>query len=214
MAELDRTTRELAASRLRLIEADDAARRALEDAIARDVLPHLAALPGEIGCARDGVALGAPAESLDRLITGTNEALASLRELTRGVFPSQLARSGLEPALRSLLGRRGLEAALTVTGLSGRRFAPRVEAALYFCCVEAAVAGSGVTSIGLAVSGGDLVLRIAGLQPRVADLASVTDRVEAAGGTLSLVEDGLALTFPVDADRASALVGGGRSPDL
>lgn len=213
VAELDRTTSELAASRLRLIEADDAARRALEAAIARDVLPHLAALPEEIGRARDAVASGA-ANSLDRLITSTNEALAALRELTRGVFPSQLARSGLEPALRSLLGRRGLEAALTVSDLSGRRFSPRVEAALYFCGAETAVAGSGVTSIGLAVAGDELVLRIDGLLPQGVDLASITDRVEAAGGTLSLAEDGLTASFPVHADRSSALVGGGRGPDL
>ena len=214
VAELDRTTSELAASRLRLIEADDAARRALEAAIAREVLPHLAALPEEVRGARDAVASGAPGNSLDRLISDTNEALASLRELTRGVFPSQLARSGLEPALRSLLGRSGPETAFTVSGLSGRRFSPRVEAALYFCCVEAVAADSGVTSIDLAVAEQELVLGIAGLEPQAVDLASITDRVDAAGGALSLTEDGLTLAFPVQADRASALVGGGRGPDL
>ena len=35
----------------------------------------------------------------------TNAALEALRELTRGVFPTQLARAGLVPALRSLLAR-------------------------------------------------------------------------------------------------------------
>jgi hypothetical protein len=214
VAALDRTTNELAESRRRLIEADDAARRALERAIARDVLPHLAALPEEIGRARDALAQGAPASSLDRLIDGTNAALESLRDLTRGVFPSQLARSGLEPALRSLLSRRGLEPVLSLAGVSGRRFSPRVEAALYFCCSEASGAGSGVTSIELAAGGDDLVLRIAGVRPEGVDLASIIDRVEAAGGTLSLDEDGLGLAFPVEADRGSALVGGGRGPDL
>jgi signal transduction histidine kinase len=157
---------------------------------------------------------GAPASSLDRLIDGTNAALESLRDLTRGVFPSQLARSGLEPALRSLLSRRGLEPVLSLAGVSGRRFSPRVEAALYFCCSEASGAGSGVTSIELAAGGDDLVLRIAGVRPEGVDLASIIDRVEAAGGTLSLDEDGLGLAFPVEADRGSALVGGGRGPDL
>ena len=41
VAELDHTTRELSASRSRIIEADDAARRTLEEAISREVLPHL-----------------------------------------------------------------------------------------------------------------------------------------------------------------------------
>ena len=45
VAELDRTTRELARSRARILEADDAARRALEAAIEREVMPHLVALP-------------------------------------------------------------------------------------------------------------------------------------------------------------------------
>ena len=75
-----------------------------------------AAVPG-VAPGRDPTARGTrsprarPRSALDRLIAGTNDGLESLRELTRGLFPSQLARSGLEPALRSLLGRRGVEAA-------------------------------------------------------------------------------------------------------
>ena len=216
VAELDRTTTELAESRLRLIEADDAARRTLEAAIAREVLPYLASLPVEIRHARAAVAQQTHGDALDRLIAGTNTALESLRELTRGLFPSQLARSGLEPALRSLLGRRGVEGLLTVDGLSGRRFSTRVEAALYFCCAESSGAGSGATSIGLTVAGGDLVLRITGVRPEMVDLASIADRVEAAGGALSLLEDGLAVSVPVGAERDSALVGDpvGRGPDV
>ena len=71
-------------------------------------------------------------------MAATNDALESLRELTRGVFPTQLARSGVEPALRSLLARNGLASALHVdASAAGRRFSPRVEAAVYFCCAEA-----------------------------------------------------------------------------
>ena len=58
VAELDRTTRQLAESRARIIEADDAARRTLEAAIARDVLPHLVALPDELRRVREAVATG------------------------------------------------------------------------------------------------------------------------------------------------------------
>ena len=53
VAELDRTTRELADSRSRIIEADDAARRTLEAAISRDVLPHLASVPERLVSARE-----------------------------------------------------------------------------------------------------------------------------------------------------------------
>ena len=68
VAELDRTTHELAESRRRLIEADDAARRALEAAISRDVLPLLRALPAELGQARAAVAAGCAEHGLDDLV--------------------------------------------------------------------------------------------------------------------------------------------------
>ncbi len=55
-----------AASRARIIEADDAARRALEAAISREVLPHLVALPERLdrGAGRRSRA-GAPRTGID-----------------------------------------------------------------------------------------------------------------------------------------------------
>ena len=194
VAELDRTTGELADSRRRLIEADDAARRTLEAAIARQVLPYLVALPGELRVARQAVAAGSAENGINRLVDSTNSALEALRDLTRGVFPTQLTRSGLEPALRSLLSRSGLEASLTVDGAANQRFSPRVEAALYFCCVEAARVGSGRFEVALSLDGGDLVLRIDGVDGAGVDVQSITDRVEAAGGSLSTAEDTMVLT--------------------
>jgi hypothetical protein len=193
VAELDRATRQLADSRVRLIAADDAGRRALEAAIAREVLPFLQALPGEVGRARTAVSEGAEAD-LDRLVDGTNAALEALRELTRGLFPSQLARSGLVPTLRSFAGRSA-SAELTVGLAAGRRFAPRVEAAVYFCCVEALHAGSPV-SVELTEEAGRLVVRVAGAYDGI-DLQGVEDRVEAVGGHLGASTDEVVLTIPV-----------------
>jgi hypothetical protein len=204
VAELDRTTRQLADSRVRLIAADDAGRRALEGAITRDVLPFLQSLPDEVRRARTAVAAGAE-PGLDRLVDGTNAALEALRDLTRGVFPSQLVRSGLEPTLRSLVARSPSGARLTVE--AGRRYAPRVEAAVYFCCVEALRADGGPISIELAEHADRLVLRISGAHDGV-DLRGVQDRGEAAGGQLQTAPGELFLTIPVApaADRDSALV--------
>ncbi len=200
VADLARTTARLGDSRRRLIAADDAARRTLEAAIARDVLPFLLALPGEIWRARAALAAGGRAD-LDRLVAGTNEALEALRELTRGVFPSQLARSGLEPALRSLFGTRSrAPAELTVTGTAGVRYPPRVEAAVFFCCAEVARTGSGPVSVHLGTAGDDLVLRISGVHEGL-DLPGVTDRVEAAGGELDASDGLLVLTIPVGAQQ-------------
>ena len=103
--ELERTTRQLAESRLRLVEADDAARRGLEETIARQVLPLIADLPARIGGVRAAIAAGATDPGIDPLVADTNTALESLRDLSRGVFPAQLARVGLVPTLRSMLAR-------------------------------------------------------------------------------------------------------------
>lgn len=195
VADLAQTTNRLAESRRRLIEAEDAACRALEVAISRDVLPILQALPAEIRQAREAVSEGREA-GLDRLVEETNRALESLRDLTRGVFPAQLARSGLEPALRSLLTRAGTATVLTVDETGGRRYSPRVETAIYFCCVEALRAGAGPVSVDLSVVDGDLVLRIVGAPDRL-DLQGVRDRVEAVGGSLGTGAGLLVLTVPV-----------------
>jgi len=170
VAELDRTTVELGRSRARIIEADDAVRRDLEVAISRDVLPHLVAVA-------DGLRLGGDVE---RLIDEVNAGLESLRELTRGVFPTQLTRTGL----RSLPKNVAIDPAL-----EGMRFAARVEAAIYFCCAKA-------TSAELTLDGTDLLLRVHG------PVGDVVDRIEAADGTLVTDAQGLSVRFPAQASTS------------
>ena len=200
VAELDQTTRELSASRSRIVEADDAARRTLEEAISREVLPRLVALPDRLVVARRAVALGEPANGIDLLVAATNDALESLRELTRGVFPTQLSRSGVEPALRSLLAGNGSASTLHVdASLSGRRFSPRVEAAVYFCCAEAARSASSLSSLELSVTGDDLVLEVAGVSAGEVDLQAIGDRVGAVAGSVTTEPALITLMIPVRA---------------
>lgn len=199
------TTEELDRSRSRIVEADDAVRRDLSAAISGQVLPHLHVVAEALGdrSSRAGGPITATAldpTALEPLVLRVNAAVAALRELTRGVHPTQLSRLGLEPAIRSLLDRAGLAVALDVApSASGRRFAPRVEAAVYFCCVEAVARGSQVTSVGLRVDGDELVHTVQGALPTGIDLTAIRDRAGAAGGR---VETGspLALRFPVDAN--------------
>jgi hypothetical protein len=201
VVDLARTTEQLTASRRRLIAAEDAARRALEAAISRDVLPSLQALPAEIQRARADLEQGRDAH-LDDLVEETNRALESLRDLTRGVFPSHLARSGLEPALRSLLARAGTTTVLFVDEGARHRYSPRVEAAVYFCCTEALRTQPGPSSVELLSVGDDLVLRIVGAHERI-DLQGIEDRVEAVGGTLETGAGLLVLTIPVGTSGAT-----------
>ena len=212
VAALDRTTDELAESRVRIIEADDAVRRALEEAISREVLPHLVTVAEELGRIRlEG---GPPTAGVDDLLTGVNTSLESLRELTRGVFPTQLARAGVEPALRSFLAQSHLPATLTVDpSAAGRRFATRVEAAVYFFATEAVAAGPGPISMDLATDEATLLLEVTGVERTMFDQQGVLDRVEAAGGSLSGDDGVLALRIPVGQDLATPsaldLVAGG-----
>ncbi len=177
VAALDRTTEELARSRARIVEADDRVRRDLEDAISSEVLPHLVAVSDGL---RDGAEVG-------HLVEEVNAGLGSLRELTRGVFPAQLARAGL----RSLPG-------LTVsTALEGRRFAPRVEAALFYC-------GSRASGARLRLEGEELVLELPGVTSYDED---VRDRVEAAGGSLSVSGQTLSVRVPAEAQTSASRSG-------
>jgi hypothetical protein len=200
VAALDRTTDALAESRRRLIAADDAARYRLESAISREVLSHVRPLPerlNNLSVARSGTAASA---ELEELVTRTNTALESLRELTRGVFPTQLARAGLTRALRSHLARSGLAATLSVEPAADRRFPPRVETAVYFCCVEALRAGSPAARIDLRIVGADLVVQVRGVARDEIDVQAIVDRVEAVGGSPSLDDlRRLSVSIPIGA---------------
>jgi hypothetical protein len=168
VAALERTTAELARSRARLVEADDAVRRDLEASLSREVLPHLAAV-------EEGLREG---REVEPLIAEVNAALEALRELTRGVFPAQLVRGGVEAALRSFPLR-------VDPALAERRFPARVEAAVYFACTQTGATAASLTASGLTLEG---VTQVP---------TQVVDRVEAAGGTLVRSGDGvLAVALP------------------
>jgi hypothetical protein len=210
VADLDRTTEELARSRSRIIEADDAARRTMEAAISRDVLPHLIAVPAGITRAREANAASLERTSLERTglertglddrVDATNTALEALRDLTRGLFPTQLARSGLEPSLRSHLARSGLGGALHVDPtVSGRRFVHPVEAAVYSCLVGAAREFAQLSAIDVSLVGHDLVVQLRGTEREDADLQAVLDRAEAVGGTMTSGPEGVLIHIPADA---------------
>lgn len=177
-------TLELLESRRRLITAEDAERRRLERAIARDVVPHLEALPGALDrLARDWHK--DDAVLLEPLVAGSGAALEALREITRGVFPAQLVRGGLCPALASYLGRAESTGHLTVDpGAADRRFDARVEAAAYFCVAESAQFLQPPIEVDVTAPDGQLVLQVRGGQRGVLPMSQIRDRVEAAGGTV------------------------------
>jgi signal transduction histidine kinase len=132
------------------------------------------------------------------MITGVNAALESLRELSHGVFPSQLARAGLEPSLRSYLRRRGHGSSLEIApDVLGLRFAARVEAAVYFAVTRAEGTGPGRGAVILALDENELHCTVIDAVPDVLDLHGIRDRVEAVGGSLRLSEGSLEVRIPL-----------------
>lgn len=183
-------THALDQSRARLITVADAERSRVERAIARQVIPHLAPLPDRLrqlsqSDPEDPRALNVT--QLAPLLASMNAAMASLREITRGVFPAQLTRSGLPTALGSLLARPGFtgRGSLTVEdSAAGVRFDPRVEAAVYFCVAEAAGAFEDPVAVILSVHGGQLHLSVSGTDGGGLSMRHMSDRIEATGGSV------------------------------
>lgn len=198
---LDRTTRALEASRRRIIAADDAARRQLEAAISQQVMPYLDAMPAQLGRMSAETSPSVAAAGLDQMVSRTNQALERLRELTRGVFPTQLARAGLAPALRSLLARSGRTTTVQIDASAERRFPPRVETAVYFSCAEALRVGTGPIHIDLSAPEAGLLTCIRGFARDEVDMQAIVDRVEAVGGSLTEVgADVVSISLPVGQD--------------
>ena len=73
-------------------------------------------------------------EQVREQVTGT---MATLRDLARGVFPPQLAEAGVGAAVRTHLAKTGSAARLADRVPPGVRGSREVEAALWFCVLEA-----------------------------------------------------------------------------
>lgn len=206
VAQLDEQTLALARSRQRLITAGDAERDRLERSIAREVVPHIAVLPARLDSLAGMSRPALDGSELTPLVTRANTALEALREITRGVYPAQLTRAGLEPALRSLTGRLGahLQVEVPLPALDAR-----VAAAAYFCAAEALGALAGPLVVELRASDEQLHLVVTGCQQVQVPMDRMRDRVETAGGHLSHEEsDGAAVLdvrLPLGLDEGVAV---------
>jgi len=76
------------------------------------------------------------------------------------------------------------------------RYAERVEAAAYFCCLEAIARDQGSTRISIGQVGDDLVVTIEGSRVDGPERLGMADRVEAAGGELTESGDRLTIRLP------------------
>jgi signal transduction histidine kinase len=135
--ELVRQAAELRASRQRLILAQDVERRRLERDMHDGAQQHLVALAVNFRLAQS-LAERFPdraAEVLALQVDASVEAISTLTEMSRGIYPRLLADRGLRPALQSAVAASAVPVTVGV-GDPGR-LPVAVEAALYFCALEA-----------------------------------------------------------------------------
>jgi hypothetical protein len=182
--ELDRRTAALAESRGRLFAARDAERALAERAIQREVIRHLEGMPEELKRLRDPT-VGARTTILDDLITRAVQALESLREITRGIYPTQLTNYGLGPAIAAHLGRTKCSGTLHVEpSADGMRSDRRTEAAAYFCYLEAARDLAAPVEVSLSIAEDRLLMQLHGSATIQPDIQRFSDRLDPLGGTV------------------------------
>jgi signal transduction histidine kinase len=184
--QVEQRTREIAASRRRLVEAGEGERRALQQTLARGPERRLRQVSQLLtkSAATDG---GAASQALRKLVEA---AIGELNVLANGVRPAELD-DGLGSALPALAARSPLEVSVLVR--TGRLPDP-IEAAAYFVCSEAlanAAKHAHADSVRVEAVGDTKRLRLSvsddgvgGAVAEGAGLRGLADRVEALGGRL------------------------------
>jgi signal transduction histidine kinase len=199
-ADLRASVADLRASRARLASAADAGRREIERNLHDGAQQRLVALRMRLAEAEAHAALdGELRRSLGELGADAEETIDELRSLAHGVYPAVLVDHGLASALTSVAGHSPRP--VRVETALARRFAPEIEAAVYFCCLEAIQnaakhAGAGATvTVRVQAHAGRVAFEIRddGVGFDVDDvddghgLMNLHDRVAAVGGDVRVV---------------------------
>jgi signal transduction histidine kinase len=139
-AELSDRLEELAASRMRLVQADDAARRRLERDLHDGVQQQLVGLLARLGLARNQLRRDPElaGSTLRDASLDAQRALENVQELARGIHPAVLTDRGLVEAVRERAVRMTVPVTVRIDGVVlGGRFGFELERAAYFFVSEA-----------------------------------------------------------------------------
>jgi signal transduction histidine kinase len=190
---------ELSASRARVVASADATRRRIERDLHDGAQQQFVLLALRLRAVQESVPpdQAKMADELGGVITGLSDALDELREFARGIHPAILTDAGLGPALRALARRFRAPVELDVR--IGDRLPERVEVTAYYIVSEALTnaakhAGATVVHVDVDVDAAHGAIRLAvrddgagGADPsRGSGLLGLYDRVEAAGGTITI----------------------------
>jgi signal transduction histidine kinase len=214
-----RLIEELRASRRRIVGAQDERARKLERDIHDGAQQQLVAIGIKMRLL-EPILEREPAKAQElvaQLQADTTDALDTLRDLARGIYPPILADRGLPAALEAQGRKAVVPVRLEPDGVG--RYPQEVESAVYFCVLEALqnvgkYANASQVTVRLVEEEGDLVFRVrddgVGFDPdasgRGTGIRGMADRLEAVGGELELESaPGCGTTIggrvPVDAER-------------
>jgi PAS domain S-box-containing protein len=196
ITERKRQEEEIRASRTRIVQAEDAARRGLERNLHDGAQQRLVALSLQLRLAEARLA-DDPAEAtaiLGRARDELTQALDELRELARGIHPAILTDRGLAAAVDALVARAPLPVEVTHPG---ERLPADVEAAAYYVVSEALAnvakyAGASTARVSFSRADARVIVEVAddgigGADPaRGSGLRGLADRVAALDGSLAL----------------------------
>ena len=193
-----RLIEDLRASRQRLVAAQDQERRRIERNIHDGAQQQLVSLAVKIRLT--DAMVGKDDEKAHTLLADlqaeTTDALENLRDLARGIYPPLLADQGLVAALQAQARKAPVPVELFPDGVG--RYPQDVEAAVYFCVLEAMqnvakYASASRVGIRLGSSGDGIRFAVkddgTGFDPASAHgtgLMNMRDRVDALGGRLEI----------------------------
>ncbi|MGA8015279.1 MAG: sensor histidine kinase [Candidatus Dormiibacterota bacterium] len=190
---------ELRQSRQRLVSAQDQERRRLERNLHDGAQQHLVALKVKLGLVEMLLTRDADkaTATLTQLKADADEALTTLRDLARGIYPPLLADKGLAAALESQARKATIPVSVDADGVG--RHPQDVEATVYFCVLEALqnvqkYAGASQVTVRLREADGALHFEVdddgRGFDPatviRGMGLTNMGDRLDSLGGSLQI----------------------------
>jgi signal transduction histidine kinase len=223
---------QLAASRARIVEAADAARRRIERDLHDGAQQRLVALALRLRRVESSLEPGSAASrELAAARAELAAALEELRELARGIHPSILADRGLEAALAALARRSAVPVELDLDSCAELPLA--VQTTAYFVVAEALTNASKHANpdrieVRVAMGEGRAMVEVrddgsGGARPaRGSGLSGLVDRVSALGGTLEIdspvgagttIRARIPVTAPHDASRQAGADVTHRAPD-
>jgi signal transduction histidine kinase len=181
------------------LAAAEQERRRIERNIHDGAQQQLVAISVKVGLAKTMVA-SAPSKAaalMEEIQAEAQEALDSLREMTRGTYPPALADGGLAEALAAKV--RSFTPPVEIKADALGRFPPEVETAVYFCCLEALqnvakYAHARRATVSLRCVGGEIAFSVTddgegfdtATVRRGIGLRSMAERVSVLGGVLDV----------------------------